>query len=185
MSIKTDYEIIIKSNMFDENYYRKTYNIDKNIDPIYHFLVFGLDKNYNPSNEFNTKEYLEENSDVKNADINPFVHYIKYGKKEGRLPKIKDFNEIKSEYIFRGIDLMGKNEFIFSSRAKSELIQHYDPNYNSNFDVDLFSKNLTFKRKYFNKYGIYYDFFVIPDKSIICRNLLPFKFNYPFRLINN
>lgn len=81
-----DYQTIVKSNLFDEDWYLNTYPevINSDFDPIFHYLVEGADNGYNPNPNFDTNFYLEKNGDVKNAGINPFVHYIKYGKNENR-----------------------------------------------------------------------------------------------------
>ena len=185
MSIDDDYKIILDSNKFDEEYYRVNYNIDENVDAIYHYLLFGVDMNYNPSEEFDTKFYLDEHLDVKNRGINPFVHYIKWGESEGRLSKSFDFQDVKENFIYNNIDLLGKDDFIFPFDLNFELLQHYDLDYLKSFNRELFLRNLSFKRVFFKKYGIKYDFFVIPDKSVVCERFLPFKHEVPLRLIND
>ncbi len=86
MGIKKDYRIIKKSNLFDEEYYLRTYPDVRqaDIDPLKHFVNYGWKEGRNPSKEFDTSFYLSNYSDVKEAKINPLVHYIKWGKKEGR-----------------------------------------------------------------------------------------------------
>ena len=37
-----------------------------------------------PARFFSTEFYLKTHKDVANAGMNPFVHYIKYGKHENR-----------------------------------------------------------------------------------------------------
>lgn len=178
MSIDENYKTILESKEFDEKYYRDTYGLDEDIDPIYHYLLIGSAKNYNPSKDFDTRYYLEENDDVKNSKVNPFLHYISWGKYEGRLPKLTDFNEIKNQVINNKINLIGKYRYSFPIlNSNNELLQHFDPNYHSNFNKKSFSKNFLYKKEYFKKNNINYDFFVIPDKSVVCKNLLPFKYN--------
>lgn len=82
------YDIIKKSELFDENYYFSRYPDVKlaGLDPIEHYLNFGVSERCNPNAEFNTKEYLDAYSDVKNNSIHPFVHYILYGVFENRIP---------------------------------------------------------------------------------------------------
>lgn len=81
-----DYTIIKTSNLFNEKWYIDTYLKNNQEDPIKHYLDKGYKDNLNPSQEFNTKWYLENNPDVKKVGMNPFIHYILYGRKEGRLP---------------------------------------------------------------------------------------------------
>ena len=80
------YNTIDSSNLFDKDWYSKTYLKNNGDDPIRHYIATGWKENCNPSPYFDTKWYLDNNPDVKKDGINPFVHYINYGKKEGRLP---------------------------------------------------------------------------------------------------
>ena len=80
------YDIIKFSKLFNETWYKTQYLKNSSENPIQHYINVGCDKNFNPSPEFNTKWYLEENPDVKKVGMNPLVHYILYGRKEGRLP---------------------------------------------------------------------------------------------------
>ena len=47
-------------------------------------MFYGGPEGRSPNKVFNTKYYLEQNPDVKSAGMNPLVHYLEYGKKEGR-----------------------------------------------------------------------------------------------------
>lgn len=67
---------------FDAEYYAKVYNIQSNQEE--HYNNIGWKLGYNPCVDFDTNAYLEKYPDVKNANVNPFEHYIKCGKKEGR-----------------------------------------------------------------------------------------------------
>lgn len=60
----------------------------------------------NPNKNFDTNFYLSVNKDVKDAGVNPFYHFIQYGKKENRLPK-KIIN-IEEHIISSGYDLKHK-----------------------------------------------------------------------------
>ena len=44
---------------------------------------------------FNRKWYLDNNPDVKASGMDPIIHYLQYGRKEGRLPS-KDFKRVLS-----------------------------------------------------------------------------------------
>jgi hypothetical protein len=80
----SEYNIIKKSNLFDEKYYLQTYPDVKNanVEAVKHFMEFGWKEGRNPSDRFDTNFYLETYKDIKEANINPLIHYIKYGKKE-------------------------------------------------------------------------------------------------------
>ena len=79
-----NYDFILKSCYFDEEWYKNKYNIPDDVDCVDHYLRIGFAKLYNPSNEFNTFEYYECNIDVKKHIMNPLLHYEKYGRKENR-----------------------------------------------------------------------------------------------------
>ena len=84
----SDYDYIRKSKFFNKKWYLRHYpSIQGN--PIEYYLNYGWKKGHNPSKYFNTNEYLELNSDIKQAHINPLLHYIKYGKREGRIISFK------------------------------------------------------------------------------------------------
>lgn len=51
-----------------------------------HYNTFGWKEGYNPNATFNTQEYLEANTDVLEAGVNPFQHYLTFGVSEGRAP---------------------------------------------------------------------------------------------------
>lgn len=52
--------------------------------PVQHYIELGVALGYNPSVWFNTAWYLKFNSDVKQAAINPLLHYVQHGVVEGR-----------------------------------------------------------------------------------------------------
>lgn len=79
-----DYIIIKNSQLFDSEWYLKNYNLENDIDPIAHFLITWRENMNDPARFFSTEFYLKTHKDVANAGMNPFVHYIKYGKDENR-----------------------------------------------------------------------------------------------------
>lgn len=96
------HKIIKRSGLFDVKYYLFAYpDIRKaEIDPIMHYIKFGVAEGRNPSREFNTNFYLNKNEDVKISGINPLVHYVLSGKDEGRETTIKKVTaSIKSNTI--------------------------------------------------------------------------------------
>lgn len=75
---------------FDGNYYRSKYpEINISTDALANFCEIGWIEQRNPNEKFNTKYYLLCNEDVRNAGINPFVHYLNTGINEGRKPQPK------------------------------------------------------------------------------------------------
>ena len=83
------YDLVKKSKLFDYDFYTKNYNLTcLNYNrALLHYLEVGYKKGYNPSKKFNGNNYLKKYPDVKQANINPLVHYLKYGKKEEKTDK--------------------------------------------------------------------------------------------------
>lgn len=73
------------SGLFDEDWYLSEYRDVQEIDPVVHYLQQGAKEGRDPSPLFSTNAYLKENTDVKDAGLNPLLHYIMYGSKEERL----------------------------------------------------------------------------------------------------
>lgn len=54
------------------------------LSPWQHFNRIGWWLGRNPSKEFNVQRYQTENPDVLEAGVNPLIHYLRFGKREGR-----------------------------------------------------------------------------------------------------
>lgn len=168
-----DYEFLINSNKFDEKVYLKKYSLPSSIDAIKHYLTIGYKKGYNPNNEFDTSWYLKENPDVLKSDINPFVHYLKFGVYEGRIPKMLYLDEVYQQNL--KLTLRGRKGWLFLiNDSNNEIKQHFDFNFTNLFNKNEFISNLFFKRNLFNNNGMDYFFLVVPDKSVVCEKFLPF-----------
>lgn len=76
-------EIIKESGLFDSKYYLFTYPDvrEKDVDPIVHYIKYGVQEGRNPSLEFDTKFYFRMYPDIIENKINPLVHFILHGKK--------------------------------------------------------------------------------------------------------
>ena len=84
---KEDYVTIREFGLFDSEYYLTTYEDVRNAkcDALSHFVSNGVRELRNPNNTFDSARYLLANGDVSVTGANPFVHYILYGRKEGRV----------------------------------------------------------------------------------------------------
>lgn len=71
---------------FDHAWYHETHlrNRGTTVQPIIHFLKEGAAQGLDPAPDFSVTTYLQSNPDVAAARMNPFVHYMVYGKNEGR-----------------------------------------------------------------------------------------------------
>ena len=75
-------EVIKNYDLFDEEYYKKSYPNLNQLDSLTHYLTIGWKEGKNPSAEFDNDYYLEQYEDVKEMGMNPLVHYAIYGIEE-------------------------------------------------------------------------------------------------------
>jgi glycosyltransferase involved in cell wall biosynthesis len=73
---------------FDAQYYLETYKdvADAKVDPFEHFIFHGFREGRNPSNEFDTKFYIQRYFKGEAAQ-NPLLHYIEHRDEEGIFPR--------------------------------------------------------------------------------------------------
>lgn len=97
---------LLSSSFFDEEWYRSVYSsVTKKRrwrnSPIDHFLEKGLQEQTSPGIWFDSKWYLNQYEDVAKAGINPLIHYLYHGLKEGRYRSGKSLlNPLASENQF-------------------------------------------------------------------------------------
>lgn len=181
---ENQYRILINSSLFNEEWFVNEYSIPENIDPVIYFLENCINLNLNPSKDFDSGWYLDEYPDVKKSGMNPLVHYIKYGKNEGRLPKLYEFAEVDDLNLNKSI--RGKfGHFFLINDSNMELRQHFDDDYENKFDTNSFIRDYNFKKEIFNSHKMDYFYFIVPDKSIVCKNLIPFKYTNIKRNVDN
>lgn len=89
--------LIKKSGYFDYDYYGREYS-DVKGNLLKHYYYYGYKLGYNPSDKFNNNRYLKKNSDVRSAKVNPLLHYIVCGEKEGRIVYSADGFSVKKLY---------------------------------------------------------------------------------------
>ena len=79
---------VISSGLFDSEWYATRFDDVAlvSLDPVEHFVRFGLLLNRDPGPEFDTQYYSEANPDVVAAGIAPLLHFIRHGEREGRQP---------------------------------------------------------------------------------------------------
>ncbi|MFN7089591.1 MAG: glycosyltransferase, partial [Allorhizobium sp.] len=73
---------------FDAQYYRQVYHdLDGDDEALlHHFMTEGWRAGRNPNPAFQTSYYLTNYSDISEIGTNPFLHYVLFGRKEGRRP---------------------------------------------------------------------------------------------------
>jgi hypothetical protein len=78
--------MVAESGLFDEEYYRHYFpDLPQDENPVIHYLREGAELDLDPSERFSTRVYLAQNPDVATAGSNPLVHYLRFGRAEGRL----------------------------------------------------------------------------------------------------
>ncbi len=82
---QNDHDLIKSSRYFDEKWYRKAYpDVPVTADAVSHYLSSGASTGYNPGPLFDAAWYLSAHPDVGSSGINPLVHFIRWGEREGR-----------------------------------------------------------------------------------------------------
>ena len=73
---------------FDIGYYiQQLDQSERNVaDPVLHYVVGGWKRRLDPSPDFSTGFYLDRSADVRRTGTNPYYHYLRWGRIEGRLP---------------------------------------------------------------------------------------------------
>ncbi len=79
-------DLIARSTLFDASWYTEHYpEIAEFGDPALHYALFGAKERRNPSPHFDVQNYLKRYPDVAEYGMNPLVHYLEHGAKEGRV----------------------------------------------------------------------------------------------------
>ena len=114
---KNNIRLIKNSTLFDEKYYKSQSNCIKG-SAAKHYYYKGYKEGLSPSYNFSNNFYLNNNPDVKNSNINPLIHYIKYGKNENRLIRKDDGISFTELYYTKYIDLCNFRLFYNDSQKK-------------------------------------------------------------------
>jgi hypothetical protein len=86
---------------------------------VHHFITQGWRERLDPAPWFSTQGYLDANKDVAESGMNPFFHYIRFGRAEGRQAK-------PSALHIRSV-VSAEFDRDFYRRAYPELCDHPDP----------------------------------------------------------
>ena len=190
-------KFIERSGLFDENYYRKKYHINtKKYDPLSHFMTVGYKKYYNPSLKFDTTDYYTRYPDIKHVDLNPLVHYLNFGKKEGRTikpvtttkakigRKLKNsFNHLKYNSLNKEYHIIDKNTRNFIERSGLFDENYYTKKYHINtkkYDPLSHFMTVGYKKSYNPslKFDTSYYYARYPDVKTVGLNPLVHYLNY-------
>lgn len=85
-SADADVELVASSGLFDRDHYASQLPDapEGEVDAVRHYLAIGWRALADPGPRFSTARYLAENPDIAVSGGNPFVHYLRYGRAEGR-----------------------------------------------------------------------------------------------------
>jgi glycosyltransferase involved in cell wall biosynthesis len=86
---------------FDADHYRVANgDLPPGIDLIEHYSIYGWREGRDPALWFSVLDYLEDYPDVRAARIDPFEHYLRHGKGEGRLIRAMRGSEARAARDF-------------------------------------------------------------------------------------
>lgn len=93
--ISSERRILINNVFFDESFYIANNDFGQmgREEALTHFLTVGMQSGAWPNGSFDPQYYLAMYPDVAASGVNPLVHYIVSGEKEGRLTYKKDSND--------------------------------------------------------------------------------------------
>jgi hypothetical protein len=81
---QADAHQIRTSALFDAEWYLQQYPDVVEFDPAEHYLRFGLLQDRQPGPQFDSVWYADNYTDVRSSGTNPLLHYLRFGKREGR-----------------------------------------------------------------------------------------------------
>lgn len=128
--------LLRNSKFYDPSFYKrfnpKVRNLNLSDDELLdYYIKHNHDELVPPSRFFDIKWYIAHNKDVKNIDIDPLIHFLKIGQKEGRLYRPTQLN-----FDMVNVDNKRKVQKQYMKIFHSEL---FDIDYylNNNDDFDL------------------------------------------------
>ncbi|SKA27604.1 Glycosyltransferase, GT2 family [Lysobacter spongiicola DSM 21749] len=83
-NIEADIRLIARSRFFDHKWYLSRYPdvASAGIDPVEHYVRFGVVMGRDPSPRFDTARYIQDNPDLLVLGVNPLAHYIRFHRGE-------------------------------------------------------------------------------------------------------
>ena len=101
MSLNTDDVELVRTG-FDSDFYADEYPdlVGVPQDLLEHFCRLGWFEGRNPNPYFDTTSYILQHSDVAAAGVNPFFHYLKFGRQENRLAESGVLPSTRSLLLF-------------------------------------------------------------------------------------
>jgi glycosyltransferase involved in cell wall biosynthesis len=86
--IESAADLVRNSGLFNEAFYRSQLgSLAAGLDPAIHYVVVGERMGFSPSPDFDSRYYADRYPDVAMASVNLLLHFIEWGRREGRMPK--------------------------------------------------------------------------------------------------
>jgi glycosyltransferase involved in cell wall biosynthesis len=104
--------------LFDTAWYRERYAIPANERALSHFLANCASGRVSPMPDFDVEHYLKHSPDVAAAGVDPFLHFWRFGYREGRNPSAEFDVRFYAQRYLRG-DL-SENPFAHWLQRKGE-----------------------------------------------------------------
>ena len=133
------FKLVQDSGLFDFNFYSKETGLDFKTynQALFHYLESGYKSGFNPSSKFNARVYVKKYSDVLSDDLNPLVHYLKFGRYEGKTDvcdkNLKEYALVKNSGLFDFDFYKNESNLIFSSE-KLALLHYLEFGYKKGFN---------------------------------------------------
>jgi MoaA/NifB/PqqE/SkfB family radical SAM enzyme len=113
-------QAIRASGLFDADWYRSQFrDVTPSSDLLEHYIRNGVALGYTPSLGFDQEWYLQTYQDVAAAGVNPLLHYVNWGRAEGRQPKRPSPEALTSELRREIRRLRDTNENLKSQIARN------------------------------------------------------------------
>lgn len=90
-TLKQQAALLQASQHFDKRWYLEQYPdiANSTMNPVEHYLKYGVLEARNPSPSFDTKFYITQNPDIAESGYQPLLHYIQHGQMEHRQTKLE------------------------------------------------------------------------------------------------
>jgi hypothetical protein len=174
---------------FNVDYYMRKYGDVKNsnLNPLVHYSLYGINEGRKINRNHLSKKMVKErfNNGQKDLEVEnkgimndkkPDPAIGTKGKKETSSSDYEGENITVPHYDDLKLTLKGQDGYLFLiNDSNNEIYQHYEKSYQSNFEADILIENIKSKKVFCGKRNIDYYFFIVPDKSLVCKDILPFE----------
>ncbi len=118
--------------------------------------------------EMDNEKLKNQIKNLKKEKLEVIADNIRMLKEKEEICTIPDFSHLKQT-------LKGKDGYLFLiNDSNNEIRQHFDQSYVNNFYPTFFIEKFNDKEEYCKDKNIKHYFFIVPDKSVVCREFLPF-----------